>query len=133
MATAVAASLSHVKEGAGDVPQCTDCAFKLAGPYRVTQFETYASLALGGMEVARYGWAYVNGIPMRPGEEFACPSALYVAVVNGILQVSCSGTPDAAAPAAYSWPVDASPGVDDGGPGRLRVPYMPTPPRIRPR
>ncbi len=89
LAAAVIASLFPVGEGASPVPACSDCAFKLTGGYWIRQYGNYASLYLGTREVARYGWAYIDGRPLGVGEAAGC-DPLYVHVLNGIAYVSCS-------------------------------------------
>jgi len=88
LAAAVIASLFPVGEGASPVPACSDCAFKLTGGYWVLQHSSYASLYLGTREVARYGWAYIDGWPLRIGENVTC-NPMYVYVLNGIAYISC--------------------------------------------
>jgi len=88
LAAAVIASLFPAGEGVSAVPACSDCAFKLTGGYWVLQHSSYASLYLGTREVARYGWAYVDGWPLRIGENVMC-SPMYVYVLNGIAYISC--------------------------------------------
>lgn len=114
LAAAVIASLLPAYEGVSTVPACSDCTFKLTGEYRIVQHGNYASLYLGTREVARYGWAYAGGRPMREGEAVAC-SPMYVRVVGGLAYVSCSGAPAppngtaprlplrACSPYAYGW------------------------------
>jgi len=87
-AAAVIASLFPAGEGASPVPACSDCAFKLTGGYWVLQHSSYASLYLGTREVARYGWAYVDGWPLRIGENVTC-NPMYVYVLSGIAYISC--------------------------------------------
>jgi len=87
-AAAVIATLFPAGEGASPVPACSDCAFKLTGGYWVLQHSSYASLYLGTREVARYGWAYVDGWPLRIGENATC-NPMYVYVLNGIAYISC--------------------------------------------
>ncbi len=89
LAAAVIASLFPVGEGVSAVPACSDCAFKLTGGYWIRQYGNYASLYLGTREVARYGWAYVDGRPLGVGETVRC-DPLYVHVLNGMAYVSCS-------------------------------------------
>jgi hypothetical protein len=89
-AAAVIASLFPVGEGASPVPACSDCAFKLTGGYWMRQYGHYAALYLGTREAARYGWAYVDGRPLRIGENVTC-DPMYVYVLSGIAYVSCSG------------------------------------------
>ncbi len=93
LAAAVIASLFPVREGPAEVPACSDCAFKLVGPYVVKQYDSYAAIQLGGRQLARYGWAYVNGMPLLPGENATCPTAMYLWVAAGNLYVSCDGAP----------------------------------------
>jgi hypothetical protein len=88
LAAAVTASLFPVGEGASPVPACSDCAFKLRGGYWIKQYGNYASLYLGTREVARYGWAYVDGRPLGVGETAGC-DPMYVHVLNGIAYISC--------------------------------------------
>ncbi len=88
LAAAVIASLFPVGEGVSAVPACSDCTFKLTGGYWVLQHSSYASLYLGTREVARYGWAYVDGWPLRIGENVTC-NPMYVYVLNGIAYISC--------------------------------------------
>jgi len=90
LAAAVIASLFPVREGASPVPACSDCAFKLTGGYWVQQYNDYASLYLGPREVARYGWAYVDGWPLGVGETVGC-NPMYVYVLDGVAYVSCRG------------------------------------------
>lgn len=122
LAAAIVASMWGVWEGPGEVPACTDCAFKLVGPYRVVQREGYAALVVGDVEVARYGWAYVDGRPMRAGEALDCGAATYVAVVDGLLHVSCSGMPG-----GLAWREAAGGPPTHEGDGGLEVPYLPSP------
>jgi hypothetical protein len=89
LAAAVIASLFLAGEGVSAVPACSDCAFKLTGGYWIRQYGNYASLYLGTREVARYGWAYVDGRPLSIGESIACGTAMYLWVINGIAYVSC--------------------------------------------
>ncbi len=89
-AAAVIASLFPVGEGVSAVPVCSDCAFKLTGGYWIRQYGNYASLYLGTREVARYGWAYVDGRPLRIGENVTC-NPMYVHVLGGVAYVSCRG------------------------------------------
>ena len=93
LAAAVIASLFPVGEGASPVPACSDCAFKLTGGYWIRQYGNYAALYLGTREVARYGWAYVDGRPLRIGENATCGTAMYLWVINGVAYVSCDGSP----------------------------------------
>jgi hypothetical protein len=88
-AAAVIASLFPAGEGVTAVPACSDCAFKLTGGYWIRQYGNYAALYLGTREAARYGWAYVDGRPLRIGESIACGTAMYLWVINGIAYVSC--------------------------------------------
>jgi len=88
LAAAVIASLFPAGEGVSAVPACSDCAFKLTGGYWVLQHSSYASLYLGTREVARYGWAYVDGWPLRIGENVTC-DPMYVYVLNGVAYISC--------------------------------------------
>ena len=88
LAAAVIASLFPVREGASPVPACSDCEFKLTGGYWVLQHGSHASLYLGTREVARYGWAYVDGKPLGVGETVGC-NPMYVYVLDGIAYVSC--------------------------------------------
>jgi hypothetical protein len=90
LAAAVIASLFSAGEGVTAVPACSDCAFKLTGGYWIRQYDSYAALYLGTREVARYGWAYIDGRPLGVGEVVGCDS-MYVHVLNGIAYVSCSG------------------------------------------
>ena len=90
LAAAVVASLFPVYEGVSPVPHCSDCAFKLTGGYRVVQYGNYASLYLGTREVARYGWAYVDGRPLHIGENFIC-NPMYIRVFGGVAYISCRG------------------------------------------
>ena len=87
---AVIASLFPVREGASPVPACSDCAFKLTGGYWIRQYSDHASLYLGTREVARYGWAYVDGWPLGVGETAGC-DPMYVHVLDGIAYISCRG------------------------------------------
>ena len=89
LAAVVIASLFPVGEGASPVPACSDCAFKLTGGYWIRQYGNYAALYLGTREVARYGWAYVDGRPLRIGENATC-DPMYVHVLSGLAYVSCS-------------------------------------------
>jgi len=89
LAAAVIVSLFPVGEGASAVPACSDCAFKLTGGYWIRQYDNYAALYLGTREVARYGWAYVDGRPLRIGENATC-DPMYVHVLSGLAYVSCS-------------------------------------------
>lgn len=83
MTVAVMASLMPVREGFLPVPQCTDCGFKLVGPYVVKQYGNYAALLLGGKEVARYAKAYYSpDVPLVPGENATCPA---VWILDGVL------------------------------------------------
>ncbi len=92
LAAAVIASLFLVGEGPSAVPTCSDCAFKLVGEYRIIQYGNYASLYLGTREVARYGWAYVEGKPLRTNEMYSCaPEPMYVWVFGGVVHISCRG------------------------------------------
>jgi hypothetical protein len=88
LAAAVITSLFPVRENVTPVPACSDCAFKLTGGYWVLQHSSYASLYLGTREVARYGWAYVDGWPLRIGENVTC-NPMYVYVLNGIAYITC--------------------------------------------
>jgi len=88
LAAAVIATLFPAGEGASPVPACSDCAFKLTGGYWVLQHSSYASLYLGTREVARYGWAYVDGWPLRIGENATC-NPMYVHVLNGVAYITC--------------------------------------------
>ena len=90
LAAAVIASLFPVWEGASPVPACSDCAFKLTGGYWIRQYGNYAALYLGTREVARYGWAYIDGFPLVVGEIVGC-DPMYVHVLNGVAYVSCRG------------------------------------------
>jgi hypothetical protein len=72
------------------LPACSDCVFKLVGEYQVVQQENYTSLRLGTREVARYGWAYYQGRPLRPGEVVSC-TPMYVWAMGGLLHISCNG------------------------------------------
>jgi hypothetical protein len=89
LAVAIIASLFPVREGVSPVPACSDCAFKLTGGYWIRQYGNYAALYLGTREAARYGWAYVDGRPLRIGEYVAC-DPMYVHVLSGVAHVSCS-------------------------------------------
>jgi hypothetical protein len=93
LAAAVIASLFPAGEGVTAVPACSDCAFKLTGGYWIRQYGNYASLYLGTREAARYGWAYVDGRPLRIGENATCGTAMYLWVFGGVAYVSCDGTP----------------------------------------
>jgi len=90
LAAAVIASLFPVREGASPVPACSDCVFKLTGGYWIQQYGNYASLYLGTREVARYGWAYIDGFPLVVGEAVGC-DPMYVHVLDGVAYVSCGG------------------------------------------
>ena len=90
LAAAVIASLFPVRDSASPVPACSDCAFKLTGGYWVQQHSDYASLYLGTREVARYGWAYIDGWPLGVGETVGC-DPMYVHVLDGIAYISCRG------------------------------------------
>jgi hypothetical protein len=90
LAAAVIASLFPVGEGVSAVPACSDCAFKLTGGYWIRQYGNYASLYLGTREVARYGWAYVEGFPLSIGEIAGC-DPMYVHVLDGVAYVTCRG------------------------------------------
>jgi len=92
LAATVISSLLPVDEGVSAVPTCSDCAFKLAGEYRITQHDNYAVLYLGTKEVARYGWAFVNGRPLRVDESISC-NPMYLWVFSGIVYISCDGDP----------------------------------------
>ncbi len=91
LAAAVIASLFPVGEGVSAVPACSDCAFKLTGGYWIRQYGNYASLYLGTREVARYGWAYKDDIPLDVGEAVYC-DPMYVHVLSGIAYISCNGS-----------------------------------------
>jgi len=88
LAAAVIASLFPAGEGASPVPACSDCAFKLTGGYWIRQYGNYASLYLGTREVARYGWAYVDGWPLGVGATVGC-DPMYVHVLDGVAYISC--------------------------------------------
>ncbi len=88
LAAAVIASLFPVGEGVSAVPACSDCAFKLTGGYWIRQYGNYASLYLGTREVARYGWAYVDGRTLGVGEAAGC-DPMYVYVLNGMAYIIC--------------------------------------------
>jgi len=90
LAAAVIASLFPVGEGVSAVPACSDCAFKLTGGYWIRQYGNYASFYHGTREMARYGWAYIDGFPLSIGEVMGCDS-MYVHVLDGVAYVSCSG------------------------------------------
>jgi len=90
LAAAVIASLFPAGEGVSAVPACSDCAFKLTGGYWMRQYSDYASLYLGTREVARYGWAYIDGFPLNIGEMVGC-DPMYVHVLGGAAYVSCRG------------------------------------------
>jgi hypothetical protein len=90
LAAAVIASLFPVRDSASPVPACSDCAFKLTGGYWMRQYGNYASLYLGTREVARYGWAYVDGWPLGVGEAVGC-DPMYVHVLDGVAYISCRG------------------------------------------
>jgi hypothetical protein len=92
-AAAVIASLFPAGEGVTAVPACSDCAFKLTGGYWIRQYGNYAALYLGTREAARYGWAYVDGRPLRIGENVTCSPAMYLWVFGGVAYVSCDGSP----------------------------------------
>ena len=88
------ASLFPAREGVSPVPQCSDCAFKLIGPYVLVQYGNYAAVQLGERQLARYGWAYVDGKPLRPGDAASCyPDPMYLWVVGGVAYASCRGEP----------------------------------------
>ena len=92
IAAAFIASLFPAREGVSPVPACSDCAFKLTGPFSIVQYGNYAAVQLGERQVARYGWAYVDGEPLRPGDAATChPRPMYVWVVGGVAYVSCTG------------------------------------------
>lgn len=91
VAVAVIATLFPVREGVSPAPACSDCAFKLTGPYVLAQYGNYAAIQLGGREVARYGWAYAYGRPLRPGEAASC-DPMFVYVIAGNAYVSCNAT-----------------------------------------
>ncbi|RFA95826.1 hypothetical protein [Pyrobaculum aerophilum] len=93
LVAAVIASLFPVREGPSEIPACSDCAFKLVGPYVIRQYDSYSAIELGNRTVAKYGWAYVGGMPLLPGENATCPTAMYLWVVAGNLYVSCDGAP----------------------------------------
>mgnify|MGYP001770656207 CR=1 FL=1 len=85
------AALFPVREGVSPVPACSDCAFKLTGPYSIVQYGNYAAIQLGARQVARYGWAYVDGQPLRPGDASSChPRPMYLRVIGGFVYASCS-------------------------------------------
>ncbi|MEM4422062.1 hypothetical protein [Pyrobaculum sp.] len=91
IAVAFIASLFPVREGVTPITQCSDCAFKLTGPYSIVQYGNYAAVQLGARQVARYGWAYVDGRPLRPGDVASCyPQPMYLWVIGGIAYVSCA-------------------------------------------
>ncbi len=90
LAAAVITSLFPVWEGASPALACSDCAFKLTGGYWIRQYGNYASLYLGTREVARYGWAYIDGFPLNIGEIMGC-DPMYVHVLDGVAYVSCRG------------------------------------------
>jgi len=90
LAAAVIATLFPAREGASPVPACSDCAFKLTGGYWIRQYDNYASFYHGTREVARYGWAYIDGFPLNVGEIMGC-DPMYVHVLGGAAYVSCSG------------------------------------------
>jgi len=90
LAAAVIASLFPVGEGVSAVPACSDCAFKLTGGYWIRQYGNYASFHHGTREVARYGWAYIDGFPLNIGEIMGC-DPMYVHVLGGAAYVSCRG------------------------------------------
>jgi hypothetical protein len=90
LAAAVIASLFPAGEGASPVPACSDCAFKLTGGYWMRQYGNYAALYLGTREVARYGWAYIDGFPLSIGEIVGC-DPMYVHVLGGVAYASCRG------------------------------------------
>jgi hypothetical protein len=93
LAAAVIASLFPAGEVVTPVPACSDCAFKLTGGYWIRQYGNYAALYLGTREAARYGWAYVDGRPLRIGENATCGTAMYLWVFGGVAYVSCDGSP----------------------------------------
>ena len=90
IAAAFIATFLPAQEGVSPVPHCSDCKFKLTGPYVVVQREGYAALVLGGREVAKYGWAYYEGRPLVPGDVMGC-NPMYVLVAAGSLYFSCRG------------------------------------------
>ena len=90
LAAAVIASLFPAGEVVTPVPACSDCAFKLTGGYWIRQYGNYAALYLGTREVARYGWAYIDGFPLNIGEIVGC-NPMYAHVLGGVVYVSCSG------------------------------------------
>jgi hypothetical protein len=90
LAAAVIASLFPAGEGASTVPACSDCAFKLTGGYWIRQYGNYASFHHGTREVARYGWAYIDGFPLNIGELAGC-DPMYVYILDGVAYVSCRG------------------------------------------
>jgi hypothetical protein len=90
LAAAVVASLFPAREGVSPAPACSDCALKLTGGYWIRQYGNYASLYLGTREVARYGWAYVDGRPLSVGESVGC-DPMYLWVLDGLAYVSCNG------------------------------------------
>ncbi|MGC9049678.1 hypothetical protein [Pyrobaculum sp.] len=92
-AVAIITSLYPVREGPSEVPACSDCAFKLVGPYVVRQYDSYAAVESAGRQLARYGWAYYGGYPLAPGQNATCGGVMYLWVVNGVVYVSCDGTP----------------------------------------
>ncbi|MGC9130000.1 MAG: hypothetical protein ACP5H5_00270, partial [Pyrobaculum sp.] len=92
-AVAIITSLYPVREGPSEVPACSDCAFKLVGPYVVKQYDSYAAVESAGRQLARYGWAYYGGYPLAPGQNATCGGVMYLWVINGVVYVSCDGTP----------------------------------------
>lgn len=91
LAAAFIASLFPVHEGVADVPACSDCAFKLTGPYALVQQNDSAVLVLGGRVLARYAWAYyANGTALRPGENATC-TPMYLWIISGVAYISCRG------------------------------------------
>lgn len=91
MAAVFIVFLLAVHEGAFVAPACSDCAFKLTGPYVLVQHNDSAVLMLGSRVVVKYVWAYhTNGTAFRVGEKAAC-SPMYLWIISGVAYVSCTG------------------------------------------
>ncbi|MEZ0319999.1 MAG: hypothetical protein ABWK05_08435 [Pyrobaculum sp.] len=91
LATAFIASLFPLYDGVSKVPACSDCAFKLTGPYVLVQKNDSAVLMLGSRVLAQYAWAYrVDGTAFRVGENASC-SPMYLWIIDGAAYVSCTG------------------------------------------